>query len=93
MLLFRRAMGLHNSQSPLALQAWDDFLRVAGQSPLVPEARYNRALALLRDRQYVQARQALEPFAEGTYGTFRRREARTLLDELNQRGHADSHER
>jgi hypothetical protein len=65
-----------------ALQAWDAFLAVAPEGSLAPEARYNRALALVRLDRRAAARRALEPFAEGLYGSYRIREARALIEAL-----------
>lgn len=81
--LFRRAQRLHLARDSAALGAWDDYLRVAEHGALVPEARYNRALCLVRAGQKAEARAALEPFARGGYGEYRRREAQALLDALS----------
>jgi hypothetical protein len=67
---------------PEALRAWDAFLAFAPDDPLAPEARYNRALTLVRLDRRADARLALEPFARGAYGQYRMREARALLDAL-----------
>jgi hypothetical protein len=82
--LFRRAQRLHLARDPKALDAWDDYLRVADRGALVPEARYNRALCLVRAGHKVEARRALEPFARGEYGDYRRSEAQALLDALSE---------
>ncbi len=66
----------------LALRAWDAFLAFAPDDPLALEARYNRALTLVRLDRRAEARGALEPFALGTYGSYRRREAQALIDAL-----------
>jgi hypothetical protein len=81
--LFRRAQSLHLSHDPKAIEAWDAYLRVAGTSPLAPEARYNRALGLVRAKRFADARSALKPFAEGKYGAYRRDEAKALLERLD----------
>ncbi len=65
-----------------ALSAYDEYLASAPRDRLVPEARYNRALCLVRLGRTDAARSALQPFADGAYGDFRRREARELLDAL-----------
>jgi len=80
--LFRRAQSLHLAHDPRAIAAWDAYLRVVSAGALVPEARYNRALALVRVHRYTEARTALQPFAEGQYGNYRRQEARALLARL-----------
>jgi hypothetical protein len=65
-----------------ALRAWDAYLRAAPTGALVPEARYNRALTLVRLGRRDEARAALSPFVDGTYGTYRAREAREILGAL-----------
>jgi hypothetical protein len=82
LVLFRRAERLHRAQDTEAIAAWDAYLRVAPMGALVPEARYNRALALLRAGRREDARLALEPFAAGDFGGYRAREARTLIEQL-----------
>jgi hypothetical protein len=80
--LFRRAQRLHLDRDPGALAAWDAYLRVASDGVLAPEARYNRALCLVRLGRAGEAREALEPFARGEHAGFRQREAEALLKEL-----------
>jgi TolA-binding protein len=63
-----------------AAELWDRYLRAGG--PLAPEARYNRGVALLRTGQRDEARKVLQPFADGEYGNYRRREAESLLRSL-----------
>jgi hypothetical protein len=64
-----------------ALQGWDAYLRAAPSGRLATEARYNRAICLLRLGRDEEARRALQPFATGMIG-YRQSEARQLLDEL-----------
>jgi hypothetical protein len=52
---------------------------------LLPEARFNRAIALYRLEQWVAARKALEPFASGEYGRYRREDAQRLLEAIEQK--------
>jgi TolA-binding protein len=66
-----------------ALQGWDAYLRAAPGGRLATEARYNRAICLLRLGRNAEARKALEPFASGFMG-YRQNEARELLNELSQ---------
>jgi hypothetical protein len=80
--LFRRAQSLHLAHDPRAIAAWDAFLRAAPSSALAPEARYNRALGLVRAHKYADARRALQPFAAGAYGSYRKQEAQQLLERL-----------
>jgi TolA-binding protein len=65
-----------------ALGAWEAYLRAAPGGRLATEARYNRAICLLRLGRDAEARQALEPFAAGKLG-YRQSEAQRLLDELS----------
>jgi hypothetical protein len=65
-----------------ALGAWDAYLRAAPKGTLAPEARYNRALCLVRLHRNDEARAALEPFARGRYGTYRRDDAEKLMSAL-----------
>jgi hypothetical protein len=67
-----------------ALRAWNAYLLAAPEGALVPEARYNRALALVRLGRRAEARQALEPFAKGMYGGYRGREAKELVAALGE---------
>ena len=64
-----------------ALVGWDAYLRAAPGGRLSTEARYNRAICLLRLGRDAEARQALEPFASGKMG-YRQNEALQLLSEL-----------
>jgi hypothetical protein len=64
-----------------ALLAWDAYLQAAPHGRLATEARYNRAICLVRLGRNAEARQALAPFAAGQLG-YRQLEASQLLDEL-----------
>jgi TolA-binding protein len=65
-----------------ALSGWDAYLQAAPNGRLATEARYNRAICLLRLGRDAEARLALEPFASGKMG-YRQNEARELLEELS----------
>jgi hypothetical protein len=65
-----------------ALLAWDAYLSAYPDGRFSLEARYNRALSLVRLGSTDEARAALEPFADGRYGTYRRTEASDLLSAL-----------
>ena len=67
-----------------ALAAWDAYLRRYPHDTFEPEARFNRALCLVRLRLFEQASSALAPFAGGHFGAYRREEAQRLLDWLPQ---------
>jgi hypothetical protein len=68
-----------------ALRAWDDYLDEFPQATFAPEARYNRALCLVRLGRLVEAARALRPFAQGAPKGYRCTEARILLDWLHDR--------
>jgi hypothetical protein len=81
---FARAHRVHfeGGDPAAALAAWDDYLRRFPAGQFVPEARYNRAIDLLKLGRNAEARAALLPFADGVYGTYRRDEARAMLRSL-----------
>lgn len=66
-----------------AVPAWDAYLAQAGSSPLAVDARFSRAICLVRLGRADDARSALAPFARGESGSYRQSEAQSLLDELN----------
>ena len=68
-----------------ALLLWDRYLAVAPNGSMSPEARYNRAIALARLGRKGEAATALEPFARGEYGGYRRTEAESLIEVLRPR--------
>jgi hypothetical protein len=79
--LYRQAHEAHFGRGDFAaaLVLWDRYLAVSPLPRLTPEARYNRAIALLRLGRRDEAARALRPFAEGDYGAYRATEARALL--------------
>jgi hypothetical protein len=66
-----------------ALKAWDAYLGAYPRGRLALEARYNRALTLVRLGRADEARAALQPFATGREGSYRQREASDLLRALD----------
>lgn len=82
---FAEAHRLHfGGGSPAAaLSAWDGYLMRFAGGRFVPEARFNRAVILLRLRRDAEARESLRPFAQGAYEGLRTREAQDLLDALD----------
>jgi TolA-binding protein len=83
--LYRLAHEAHfvNHDYARALSGWNAYLQAAPGGRLATEARYNRAICLLRLGRDAEARQALEPFASGKFGGYRQNEARELLEELS----------
>lgn len=66
-----------------ALEAWDAYLQSSPDGPLATEARYNRAIALVRLSRIDEARRALAPFARGDVAHgYRQSEAEALLEAL-----------
>jgi len=85
--LYKHAHRLHfveKSYAP-ALDAWDDYLRQSPGGAFVIEARYNRAICLVKLGRKAEARIALQPFADGKVGGgYRQAEASKLLEALDQ---------
>lgn len=81
--LYERAHDLHFKRRDYtsALAAWDQYLTLAPSGSLALEARFHRGVCLVRLGRNDEARRALEPFARGDYGTYRRAQAQKLLDE------------
>jgi hypothetical protein len=85
LVLYKKAHRLHFQEQKWAeaLDAWNDYLREQPNGALSVEARYNRALALLRLGRRDEARAALAPFARGEVaGGYRAAEAKSLLSAL-----------
>jgi TolA-binding protein len=68
-----------------ALTAWDEYLAAYPRGTFAPEARYNRALCLVRLGRFGAAADGLRPFAAGRPGDYRREEACRLLYWLAER--------
>ena len=83
--LYSAAHRLHfvDHDPPGALKGWDAYLSAYPGGRFALEARYNRALTLVRLDRRDEARAALAPFADGTYGGYRQREAEVLLEALS----------
>lgn len=82
--LYARAHELHfvTRDPTAALAAWNAYIDQARSAALLPEAKYNRALCLVRLHRNAEAIEALTPFANGTHGSYRKREASALLRAL-----------
>lgn len=84
--LFRQAQRLQHQDRDYAaaLAAWNAYLAQAPKGELAPEARWNRAMCLLRLKRKLEARAALEPFATGGEGGYRQAEAQKLLAAMDE---------
>ncbi len=82
--LYRAAHDAHFAKKDpaTALAAWDRYLAAAPRGRFALEARYNRAITLVRLGRKTEAAAALRPFADGDYGGYRKEEARELLQSL-----------
>lgn len=86
--LYRKAHELHfRGGDPMAaLAAWDAYLDAEPAGRFSVEARYNRAIVLVRLHRYAEARAVLEPFARGEVEPegYRQSEAERLVERLAQ---------
>ena len=86
--LYRRAHDLHfhGGDPAVALAAWNAYLAAEPAGRFSIDARYNRALLLIRLRRYAEARAALAPFARGQVRPegYRQHEAEQLVERLAQ---------
>jgi len=84
--LYRRAHDLHfhGGEPAATLAAWDAYLAAEPDGRFSVEARYNRAILLIRLGRYAEARAALEPFARGEVepAGYRQTEAGRLVERL-----------
>ena len=84
--LYRKAHALHfHGADPMAaLVAWDAYLAAEPAGRFAVEARYNRAILLVRIGRYAEARAALEPYARGEVepAGYRQPEAAQLIEKL-----------
>jgi len=83
---YRRAHTLHfvEKRWDAALDAWNAYLTVNPKGTFALEARYNKAICLVKLGRKAEARVALTPFADGLVGGgYRQTEAKSLLDALD----------
>jgi hypothetical protein len=84
--LYRTAHELHfhGGDPAAALAAWDAYLAAEPDGRFSVEARYNRAIVLVRLKRYDEARDALAAFARGEVqpAGYRQHEAQELLERL-----------
>lgn len=88
-LAYRRAHALHfhGGDAAEALVAWDRYLSARPAGRFSIEARWNRAVVLVRLARYAEALAALEPFASGEVAPsgYRRADATRLREVLRRR--------
>jgi TolA-binding protein len=82
LLLYEKAHQAHfiEKNYDKALSAWDNYIKSVHNGRFAVEARYNRAICWLRLGHFAEARKALEPFAAGRYGNYRKSEANSLIE-------------
>jgi hypothetical protein len=85
--LYARAHEAHFVQrdAAAALREWDAYLAAQPDGRFALEAKYNRALCLVRLDRLEEAKASLRPFRDGRYGSYRQIEAARLLDALERR--------
>jgi hypothetical protein len=85
---FERAHRLHfaGGEPRATIAAWSSYLARFPRGRFTVEARYNLAIAYVREGDIDAACSALQPFATGEHGSYRRREARALLHALREDG-------
>lgn len=72
----------HRGSPAAALAAWDAYLAAYPDGKLATDARYNRAIILVKLKRYRDAADALRPLATAPEGAYRRAEAARLLNAL-----------
>lgn len=72
-----------------AIAAWDHYLHAYPRGRYRLEARYSRALSLIRAGREAEALEALAPFERGIHGNYRQAPARALAERLRQRAEAE----
>lgn len=84
--LYRTAHELHfrGGDAAKALAAWDAYLAAEPSGRFLVEAKYNRAIVLVKLKRYDEAKAALGPFARGEVkpAGYRQAEAQGLLDRI-----------
>jgi hypothetical protein len=74
----------HGGDPAQALGAWDAYLASYASGTFAPEARFNRAICLLRLGRREEARSVLVAIAESNSAVYGRERARALLDAMQE---------
>lgn len=84
--VYRRAHAAHFKSHDLseALRGYEAYLAQQPSGRFAVDARYNRALCLVRLGRQAEAQPELERFARGSYGGYRQVDAQRLLAALKQ---------
>jgi hypothetical protein len=72
----------HGGDPVQALAAWEAYLASYPRGTFAPEARFNRAVCMLRLGRRSEARSVLVPIAESSAGAYGRERARALLEAM-----------
>jgi len=72
----------HGGDPVQALAAWDAYLASYPRGTFAPEARFNRAVCMLRMGRRSEARSVLVTIAESSAGAYGRERARALLEAM-----------
>lgn len=82
--LYTKAHALHFQAHDYAAAraAWEAYLKAAPSGRFAAFAHYNHAICLLRLGRTSEARRALQLFATGAFGGYRKAEAQSLLDAM-----------
>lgn len=80
---FKTAYRVHSARdASQSVRAWDTYLAAHPTGRFVPEARYARAMSLVRAGRRSDARAALQPFAAAPAGSYRQADAARVLRAL-----------
>ncbi len=81
---YRAAHRIHfdGADPAAALKAWEKYVADFPAASFATDARFNRALCLIRLDRHADARTALEPLANAPAGSYRQSEAASLLEGL-----------
>jgi hypothetical protein len=82
------AAHFHGDDAAVAIAAWDRYLVAHPDGRFAVEARYNRAVALVRARRFDDAAAALGPFARGEVDPpgYRKTDALRILTAIEREG-------